>query len=342
MLAAAFAATAGCGGLPVTRPPVSGQAIDVRCCSITSAPVDVTYLGVGGWLVRRGRSAILFAPLFSNPSFARAGFSAIGPDTLGIDRAIGSMGVDLSDVALILSGHGHYDHLMDVPRVMEKHAPRAVLLANRTSAHQLAPWSLAGRIVVVSDSTGDRGSAGRWIVHGDVRVMPFRSKHAPHLDGYTLYEGVREHDLREAPATALDWLDGESVSYLIDFLDGDSVAFRIYYQDAVAPEPYGLVTDTLLRGASPSARSVDLAFLVPSTFAEVPWHPEAVIENLRPRHVMLGHWEDMFRPPLADPEPLFLNDFRHFIGRLRRVLRAVDGPRAEWHMPVAGTRFRIR
>jgi hypothetical protein len=293
-------------------------------------------------VIRRGGSAILFAPLFSNPSLLRAGFSTIAPDTARIDRSLDSLDVDLVDVSLILSGHGHYDHLMDVPRVMTRHAPGARLLANGTSAHQLAPWGLGARITVVDDSAGDRASAGRWIRFGDVRVMPFRSEHAPHFDGYRLFEGARDRDMDEPPATALEWLDGEVVSYLVDFLDGDQVAFRMFYQDAVVAEPYGLVTDSLLRAPGVGARPVDLAILVPSTFAEVPWHPEALVDNLRPRHVMLGHWEDLFRPPSEPPEPLFLNDFNQFIGRLERVLGAVADPPAGWHMPVAGTRFLIR
>ena len=177
--AAAFAvAPAACAPLPITRAAPRDRPIEVACCGLPGPPVEFVYLGVGGWLVRRGGSAILFAPLFSNPSLTRAGFSGIAPDTVRIERALDSLAVDLSEVSLILSGHGHYDHLMDVPYVMTRHAPGARLLANRTSAHQIASWGLADRITVVDDSAGDRQSAGRWIRFGDVRVMPFRSRHA--------------------------------------------------------------------------------------------------------------------------------------------------------------------
>ena len=85
-----------------------------------------------------------------------------------------------------------------------------------------------------------------------------------------------------------------------------------------------------------------MAIVVPSTYAEVAWHPEALIDNLRPRHVLLGHWEDMFRSPFLEPEPLFLNDFHHFLGRLERALAAVGDEPAGWHMPIAGVRFVVR
>jgi hypothetical protein len=253
-----------------------------------------------------------------------------------------SLGVDLSDVSVILSGHGHYDHLMDVPRVMERHAPRARLLANATSKRQLAPWGLDARITVVDDSVGDQRAAGRWIRIGDVRVMAFRSYHAPHFDGNLLFHGHHERDLDEPPPTALEWLDGNTVSYLVDFLENGQPVFRMFYQDAVAAAPYGLVTPSLLSGG-PGARPVDVAVLVPSTFAEVPWHPEATVDGLRPRHVFLGHWEDLFASPFEEPRPLgFMNDFGHFGARLQRALEAVGAPRGAWHMPVAGARFEIR
>ena len=92
----------------------------MACCGLPGPPVKLVYLGVGGWLVHRGGLVILFAPLFSNPSLTRAGFSRIVPDTVRIEHALDSLAVDLSEVSLILSGHGHYDHLMDVPYVMPR------------------------------------------------------------------------------------------------------------------------------------------------------------------------------------------------------------------------------
>lgn len=338
---AAALATLGCGPLPLTRPSPAGP-IPISCCAVSGAPVEVTYLGIMGWVIRKGSTALLTAPMFSDPSLLRTGFDGIGPDPARIDRVLDSLGVDLSDVSVILSGHGHYDHLMDVPWVMERRAPRARLLLNRTSAHQLAPWRLADRLVVVDDSAGDASAAGRWIRVGDVRVMALRSMHAPQLAGYLLFHGERDRDLVERPRTATEWLDGKSHAYLIDFLEGERVVFRVYYQDAVAEAPLGLVPDALLRPEGPDRRRVDLALLVPSTYAEVAFHPEATLDNVRPRHVLLGHWEDLFRSPFEEPEPLFLNDFRHFTTRLEAALRRVSADSVGWHMPVAGARFEVR
>jgi hypothetical protein len=338
---AAAALASACRPLPLTYPDPAGPIV-VACCAVEGLPVEVTYLGIMGWVVRKGGSALLTAPMFSNPSLLRTGFDAIAPDTARIDRVLDSLRVDLADVSVILSGHGHYDHLMDVPYIMQRRAPRARLLLNRTSAHQLAPWGLADRLEVVDDSASDADSVGRWIRIGDIRVMALRSQHGPQFAGYLLYAGERTRALEERPLTANDWLEGKSHAYLVDFLERERVVFRLYYQDAVAEAPMGLVPEALFDAEGPDGRRVDLALLVPTTFAEVRWHPEATVDNVRPGHVLLGHWEDLFRSPFEEPKPLGLTDYGRFVARLRHALDAIFGDPGRWHVPVAGTRFLVR
>jgi hypothetical protein len=96
------------------------------------------------------------------------------------------------------------------------------------------------------------------------------------------------------------------------------VLFRIYYQDAVAPEPQGFAPASVLE-----EHPVDVAILVPATFEEVPWHPEAIVWNLQPRSILLGHWEDFFQPYDRRAQPVPLTDLAEFERRLARVY---DGP----------------
>ena len=119
--------------------------------------------------------------------------------------------------------------------------------------------------------------------------------------------------------------------YLVDFMDPDgSVAFRVYYQDAVAPAPAGFAPEALIY-----EHPVDVAILVPATFDQVDWHPEAFVENLRPERVLLGHWEDFFVPIEAPTKSVLLTDLGHFEKRLARVH---DGA---WWRPDLWTEFRF-
>jgi len=297
--------------------------------------VRLVYLGVGGWILERGPDQILAAPLFSNPSFLDAGLSAIASDTAAVDR--GMRAHDVAEASAILVGHAHYDHLLDVPRVASVHAPRARILGSRTVRNALGRWSGVGeRVLEVDSLAGDVDAPGRWIpVAPGVRVMALRSHHGPHFDRITLFRGTTDRPREHPPELASDWVDGPTYAFLVDFLDAaGGVAFRVYYQDAVAAPPFGLAPRALV-----GERPVDVAILVPATFDQVEWHPEAVAMNLRPRWVLLGHWEDFFVPPSDAPRPVMLTDLAHFRTRLGRVYTGegwLPAPGAEFRFPIEG------
>ena len=318
---------AGC--LRATGPSVSGV---VESPGSQSEPLRLVYLGTGGWILEHSGSMVLTGPLFTNPGFFTTGLLPIRSDTAIVDRYMS--GYDVSAALAILVGHAHFDHLMDVPRLAERHAPSARIVGSRTVANTLGTWSgLAERLDVVDDSAADQVSVGRWLRYGDrIRLMPLRSYHAAHFDGYTLYQGTRAQPLTEEPAWATDWLDGETYAFLIDFMAGpDSIAFRVYYQDAVAPPPAGFAPEQLIE-----QRPVDVALIVPATFDQVDWHPEALIENLQPKRVILGHWEDFFSPMDRPAESVRLTDLAHFERRLERVFEG------EWWRPDRWTEIRLR
>ncbi|HSG47829.1 MAG TPA: hypothetical protein VLA43_08470, partial [Longimicrobiales bacterium] len=310
------------------EPGVSGR---VDRAPAGADAVQMTYLGVGGWIFRRGGDQVVAAPLFTNPSFLRTGLAGIRSDTAAVNRNMAPY--DVSGAVAILVGHAHYDHLLDVPHVARRQAPRAVILGSRTVKNTLGTWSgVADRVVLVDSLAGDQDHPGTWVVLSPrLRVLPLRSHHAPHFDGYTLYKGTTDRPLTEEPRWATEWLDGPSYAFLVDFLDPDgTVAFRIYYQDAVAAAPRGFAPDALV-----AERGVDVAVLVPATFDQVDWHPEAFVENLRPRWVLLGHWENFFVPLDEPTRSVMLTDVPHFEARLARVH---DG--GFWR-PDLGTEFRF-
>jgi len=105
--------------------------------------------------------------------------------------------------------------------------------------------------------------------------------------------------------TKADYLEGESIAYLVDFLEPASgrVRFRVYFHDVPSDGPFGKIPDDVL-----AQHEVDLALLCAGNWNLVE-HQDAVsiIRNLRPRHVLIGHWENFFKPqdePPLEPAPL--------------------------------------
>ena len=300
------------------------------CCPPLVSGLEMEYLGVGGWLIRHGGSSLLTGPFFSNPGMLDAALGHIEADTALIDAFL----PPVDDVTAILVGHGHYDHLMDVPYIARVHAPESRVYGSRTTVHTLRgdPDLDRDRLVDMEPHAGDVEGAGEW-VHvegGGIRFMALRSGHAPHYMDLNLYSGHHDEPLERLPDRATGWLEGQTFAFLIDLLDPDGEPiYRIHYQDAAAEPPHGFPPWL------PDRRPVDLMIVCVPGAEEVNGYPEGIVGHLAPRTVLLGHWEDFFRPRT---EGLRLSpgaDLDAFIRRLERALPEGGG----WFLPEPGTRI---
>jgi hypothetical protein len=271
--------------------------------------VEMQYLGNGGWLIRRGGEVIATAPFVSNPGLLKV-YLPSRPDLDAIDKLIPAM----PDVEIMLVGHGHYDHAMDLPHIlgqrapdgtassMRAKAPNAKLYGSKTVKHLLGP-KLPGRVESVTEAESATGwkapakglNRGPWIPSDDaaVRFMPLASTHAPHLFGFIklVSWGHLQEDVASLPMAPFLWPEGETLAFLIDFLRPDkTVEFRIYYQDAASHPGTGIIPHLTGRDAAP----VDVAILCVAGFSQVSGNPEHILSNVRPRHIIGGHWEDFF------------------------------------------------
>lgn len=331
-------------------------------CRLSPAPelaadeVAIRYLGAGGLYVEWRGTALLLAPYFSNPRIWRFPLGRLVSDEAAVRR--GLAGMDLSRVGAIAVGHSHYDHLGDLPLVAETYAPSARVHVNSTGARALAPIpALTGRVASLESAEG-RG----WIPvrDADANPLPIRfrkveSAHAPHFWGVHLAGGEIEQDwtgpwqerrLRGLP-------DGRTFAFVIELLSADlgSTVFRIYYQDSMSPPDTG-IPQLVLR----DARGYDLAVLCMASYYFVRRQPATILGALRPRHVLVTHYEDFFRDTRKPVRFVFLlTDFwaNRFFHRMRRKMNgwdtagpdgAVCGPSSRsWTMPMPGewVRFRV-
>ena len=106
MLLSLLIALAGCAQNPADLPLWQERQV---------APPSLQYLGVGGYLLRWQDEALLFAPSFSNPATLGQPPLVVKADNARIDELMPRA----DDVSMLLVGHAHYDHLMDVPRILE-------------------------------------------------------------------------------------------------------------------------------------------------------------------------------------------------------------------------------
>lgn len=285
--------------------------------------LSIQYLGVGGHLMRYKGAALMTAPSFTNPHFLRVGpLMPISSDTETVDRYM----PPADDVSMILVGHAHYDHLMDVPHVMNTQAKNADVYGSETMKNSIMSKVDKNRIHALNDLLGDNNAAGQWVYNKDrsIRIMGLKSSHAPHFMGITFMRGEYDKPRESLPWHAFGWKEGQTIAYIIDFMDAENVAYRVYYQDSASQQPAGLVPDIA------DGKAIDIAILCPASFAQVDDYPESVMASTEARHFILGHWEDFFsNDPAGKQRFVRATSQDDFMERFRAALPATSS----WAMP---------
>lgn len=263
--------------------------------------LSIQYLGVGGNLFRYGGEALMTAPSFTNPHFLLLGpFMPISADEEAIDQYLPPS----EDVSAILVGHAHYDHLLDVPYVMQEKAKNSHVYGSDTTAHIMAAAVDTSRTHGMNDIMATPDKPGEWVYTPGkrIRFMAIKSTHAPHFMGINFMTGTYDEDQEELPWHVFGWKEGQTLSFLIDFLgENGEIQNRVYYQDAASQAPLGLVPELEQK----DQKRVDIAIITPASFDQVDNYPESIMENTRARHFVLGHWEDFFAN-MGEEEQRFL------------------------------------
>lgn len=289
---------AGCAS--VYGPALPEPQTSVGCGGPCADSVGVTFLGVGGFLVRHRGQAVLMAPHFSRPGGHRVALNLRAlPDTAKVSREVERLLPDSlrRQVRAILVGHGHYDHLMDVPHIartfFRADSPKVRIYGNDAMVATLwyDAW-LRERLVGMEGRMGTHLRPGVWTSPqgSRIRFMALKSEHAPHLLRRVSFIPRRVPPLRAtAPERPWEWQEGQTLAYLVDFLDEEGrVVFRLHYQDSASEPPLGLIPPLPERERAP----LDLALLTAASFSQVSGYPDSLVAAARPRHVILGHTDD--------------------------------------------------
>lgn len=347
------------------RPPAIGPD-DPRYDAI----VQVRFLGVDGFLIRKGADALMTAPMYSNPTIDEV----LSPELFPSPDAIARFHPAGTHVKAILVGHAHYDHLMDVPYVWQQ-SPEATIYGNATMKNILAGFAfpppegsatpyIPDEKVVALNANGSNivdsrmcspaevqvpsthpcleqpPTEGRWVHVPDsrIRIRALCSRHPPQFLGTVhLWTGCVATPREWPPDKAADYLEGSTLAYLIDFLDANGrPLFRIYYHDAPATSTTGQIHPDIL-----AEKAVDLAILCVGNFDTVP-DATYILTATSPRYVILGHWEDFFRPQDSPLQTIPFAPVRDVVREIKESLPETSqvwlpAPQAAIHLPLSET-----
>lgn len=355
-LLAVLLGTAACrAALPIAY-QVEPEPSVIGCRSTGCAPardqVEITYLGSGGFQISYKNAVLLTAPFFTNPPLSRVApkplfilrrnGDKLSPDSSLIERLLPE---SADPTTMIVVGHSHYDHLMDVPYILRRRTKSAFVYGSPTMRHMLmgdpALRAQPERVVAITGAeVGSADSEGKWFYNTDstFRIMALVADHAPTFKigplKASFAKGVLQHDLPTLPQRANAWLAGEPLSYLIDVLEPGhaSPRLRIYYQDAPNTAPLGFPPLAVL-----AERAVDVALLCAATSNNVKDAPGRLLKLLQPSFVVAGHWEDFFRTQILPLKVNVATDADQFINALANALPKTS----TWQMPMPRTTMRI-
>jgi L-ascorbate metabolism protein UlaG (beta-lactamase superfamily) len=229
--------------------------------------VRVTYLGVNGYQFEANGHALLVDPYFTRAGLTSIAFQQrLQPNDTRI--GIGLRHVR-SRVDAVLVTHAHFDHLLDIPEIVERTNTR--LLGGATAVNLAMSCGLdRSRCLVVEP--GSSRVIGSW----RIRILP--SAH-DRIFGWLPFRGTTAQP-GTCPAKASDWRLGEPMAFLIE-ANGKQI-----YIDS------GGTLEVL-----PPAQvvPVDLAILgVALRDSRKRLHP--AIDRLRPKYVLPSHQDDFFSP----------------------------------------------
>jgi hypothetical protein len=218
----------------------------------------------------------------------------------------------------------------------------AVIYGSPTVRHMLMGDAelRANPMRVIAIDTVDAGTTdryGTWIYSADsaFRFMALVAAHAPAYNvgsfKYRFASGVVDTDLVTLPRTAAEWKLGEPYAYVIDVLTAGAPVFRIYFQDAPSDPPLGFPPKDVL-----AERPFDLAVLCAATSSNVPLTPDSLLAVIKPREVLVTHWESFFRSQGAPVRVGAGTDLHEFVRSLRR------SGITSWVIPLPRAEFRFR
>jgi ribonuclease BN (tRNA processing enzyme) len=286
--------------------------------------------GTAGVIARYKNTAILIDPFISNPSLKKVAFGKILPDTTLVEKVYSNE--ILEQTKAVFVGHGHYDHILELPAIAARLNPDATVFCSNSTKNLLAPTSLK-QIVDAEQFAVNYNQEGTWLYSSDssVRAMSFLGTHPPHFLGITLYKGNEKKPLNELPDKAKEWKLGTSLTYLIDFLEKGKPVFRIFTQSSSCKDSVGLFPSSLLE-----EKKVDVSYSAAATSGSRIAYLQRTIDIVKPSVTVLTHWENFFKPfNPSVPEGIAKSD----VSKLYKLLQESHGNKTKIILPQPDSKF---
>ncbi len=280
-------------------PAVDGAVIEVRRSDVSIAKgeagfddmLQLYWFGSGCHVIRLGNLSVLTDPFVSNgPPF-------VYPESRE-ERVAETFG-RIKPPQAVLINHTHFDHFLDAYPALaldQWRAARVPLYGGLTCRNLIAGWNddeVTQRCHVISKG-GEAVTVPRVPDGYRLEARAYPGTHGPHLKcGYTAFDGSVTEPRKSPPSSIDDYKTGEALNYWIKVSKG-SKSFTVFYLGAIGDLE-------AIPSSFPDGEPLDVILLCAPGADKVSGYryPEEVLSRLKPRHVVLSHFNTFLK---EDPD----------------------------------------
>jgi L-ascorbate metabolism protein UlaG (beta-lactamase superfamily) len=310
--------------------------------------LKVMYLGCSNLLIGYKNELILIDPFFSNQPASKASLGKVkfNPTyfNIGAGYVYNRFQTSFKNIHSIFISHSHYDHLLDLPYLLQKDSLRQqVKIFGDQSTKNVLQNFIANAQFNNSDSfVYQPKQKPIWItINKEMRVLIIPSSHAPHLGklhfmkGHTDSSHFKQFTQAEQEIKANEFKEGHTFAFIVDLLQNDSIILRTLRKGAGCETNNGFLFNEIIE-----EHAIDLALLQMASANFTNCYPQNILSQTKPKFVVLTHWEDFFRP-YGDPKTKTLRatNFQYFFKQSKSVKKAwpYKYEKEKFCMPKPGT-----
>jgi L-ascorbate metabolism protein UlaG (beta-lactamase superfamily) len=278
--------------------------------------VSLTYLGAGNMIIEKDGEAIVTDPFFSNQKFLKMiGKVQTRDDMFDLWKSRVQAQTSKSYVRAALVSHTHYDHVMDLPTLLQSNyfSKMERVYGNNYLPQMMVNFQKDGTSVEglsneqIFQPTISNDNAYEWIqVSPKIRFLAIESNHAPHTKRKLYQSKPLDPEYFKDnliwPNSKLKtrkWTVGTTYAFLVDFIQGDTL--RMYIQTSASQYPYGAPPKEEFK-----KKKVDVAVICYASTNNVKDYPKAIVKDIDPAKMVIVHWEDFFRDSRTDDDVMLV------------------------------------